>query len=75
MSNITISVDDSIAQALANANADERSRMEEAFNLWWSVYFQQDKRNRLTQMVAYFREKSAERGITDWEIDKILNNE
>lgn len=75
MSMLTIRLDDDIAEKLSQASESERVRWEEAFNLWWRVYFISDPKQKLSTVTAYFRNKAQERGMTQKDIDEIVSDE
>lgn len=75
MSTLPIRVDDAIRDKFNNASPQERARWEEAFNLWWRVFFLDEPKQKLGAVVDYFRQKSAERGLTSDEMDALLKDE
>ena len=72
---VAIRVDDIVRQKFMNATQQERARWEEAFNLWWKVYFTDTPQQKLSVAVDYFRQKSAERGLTPEVLDRLLSND
>ena len=75
MSTLPIRLDDDIVKRFNEASDAEKARWEEAFNLWWRVYFLPESRQKLEATVDYFRKKSIERGLTQEVLDEILKNE
>lgn len=75
MSTLAIRVDDSISQKFQAASEQERLRWEDAFNLWWSVYFADNPKQKLDLVVDYFRAKAKERGLTQAQLNEILKDE
>lgn len=75
MSTLTIRIDDDIAQRFSQADEDEKAKWEEAFNLWWRVYFIPDPKDKLAATIQYFRLKAAERGLTTEELEQILSED
>lgn len=73
MSTLAIRVDEAILDKFTNASESEKTRWEQAFNLWWQVYFMDSKTEKLGLVVDYFRQKAAERGLTQYELDEILS--
>ncbi len=72
---VAIRVDDIVRQKFMNATQQERARWEEAFNLWWRVYFTDNPQQKLSLVVDHFRQKSAERGLTPEVLDRLLSND
>ena len=72
MSTIAIQVDDIIIKKFLQATEQEKARWEDAFNLWWRVYFIDNPQQKLALVVDCFRQKAQERGLTQEELDKIL---
>lgn len=72
MSTIAIRVDETVLAKFQQATETEKMRWEDAFNLWWCVYFTDDPKGKLSFVVDYFRQKAAERGLTQRELDEIL---
>ncbi len=75
MSTLPIRLDDDIVKKFNEASDAEKARWEEAFNLWWRVYFLSDPKQKLEAAVDYFRKKSKERGLTQEVLNEILRNE
>ena len=75
MSTLAIRVDDLVREKFQKATQQERERWEEAFNLWWRVYFADEPNQKLGVVVDHFRQKSAERGLTQEVLDELLNDE
>lgn len=75
MSTLPIRLDDDIVQKFLQASDSEKARWEEAFNLWWRVYFIPDPKQKLEAVTKYFRSKAEERGLTQEKLDEILADE
>ena len=75
MSTLAIRVDESILDKFQKASETEKNRYEDAFNLWWRVYFTDDKAGKLSLVVDYFRQKAVERGLSQQDLDEILNDD
>lgn len=75
MSTISIRLDEEIVKKFQQASEAEKARWEEAFNLWWRVYFVSDPKQKLDVVTAYFRKKASERGLTQKQLDQILADE
>lgn len=75
MSTLAIRVDDLVREKFQQASQQERARWEEAFNLWWRLYFTEEPNQKLGVVVDYFRQKSAERGLTQEALDELLKDE
>lgn len=75
MSTLPIRLDDDIVQKFLQASESEKARWEEAFNLWWRVYFIADPKLKLEAATQYFRNKAEERGLTQEKLDEILADE
>lgn len=73
MSTLAIRVDETILDKFSKASESEKTRWEQAFNLWWRVYFMDSKSEKLGVVVDYFRQKAVERGLSQRELDEILN--
>ncbi|MFN0037011.1 MAG: hypothetical protein ACKVUS_18305 [Saprospiraceae bacterium] len=74
-STVAIRVDDIVRQKFMDATPQERIRWEEAFNLWWRVYFTDDAKQKLNIAVDYFRQKSAERGLSPDVLETMLKDD
>jgi hypothetical protein len=75
MNTLSIRVDDTISQKFQAASEQEKLRWEDAFNLWWRVYFADDPKQKLDLVVDYFRQKAKERGLTQQKLNEILEDE
>lgn len=75
MSTLPIRLDDDIVQKFLQASEAEKARWEEAFNLWWRVYFISDPKQKLDAATQYFRNKARERGLTQEKLDEIIADE
>jgi hypothetical protein len=75
MSTLSIRLDDDIVKKFMQASESEKARWEEAFNLWWRVYFITDPKQKLDAVTDYFRKKAQERGLTQEMLDEILADE
>lgn len=75
MSTLPIRLDDDIIEKFRQASESEKARWEEAFNLWWRVYFIADPKQKLDVMTDYFRKKALEKGLTPEKLDDILADE
>ncbi len=75
MSTLSIRFDDDIVQKFRQASESEKARWEEAFNLWWRVYFIPDPLQKLDVVTTYFRNKASERGLTQENLDEILTDD
>jgi hypothetical protein len=75
MSTLAIRVDDFVREKFQNGTQQEQARWEEAFNLWWRIYFTEDAKQKLGLAVDYFRQKSIERGLTQEALDDLLKDE
>ena len=72
---LAIQVDDKIKEKFQTATPQERAQWEAAFNLWWRVYFIGEPKQKLAAVLDYFRQKSAERGLTEEELNALLKDE
>lgn len=72
MRTLSIRLDDDIVQKFLQASESEKARWEEAFNLWWRVYFITDPKQKLDAVTEYFRKKAQERGLTQEKLEEIL---
>ncbi|MEQ1747277.1 MAG: hypothetical protein ABMA02_17735 [Saprospiraceae bacterium] len=72
---MSIRLDDEIVKKFQQASDEEKTRWEEAFNLWWRVYFVSDPKQKLELATTYYRKKAAERGLTEKKLAELLADE
>jgi len=71
MSTLSIRLDDEIVKKFQQASDTEKAQWEEAFNLWWRIYFVSDPKQKLDVVTKYFRKKSVERGLAQEIFDEV----